>query len=105
MALDSWRGSGAVYADSTAWMFWCINGYWTNAGSAQEQLIDVKVKGGNRAGDVIGVEVNVSAKTLQFYVNDAAAGPTISLPLQTEQLAHLAPAVEIYHTNDSVEFV
>ena len=103
VALDSTDVTGGTYTKATAWMFYCYDGNLYNSVSGKQQLYDVKVKGGNRVGDVIGVEVNVEGKTLQFFVNEAAAGPMFHLPLRQQQLTHLAAAVDLGPRDDSVE--
>ena len=97
--------SAGAYKGASAWMFECYSGNCYNAGKSVQNLIDVKSGGGNRVGDVIGVEVNMNTRTLQFYVNGAAAGPQTAIALDAQQAAHLVPAVDLYWENSSVEFV
>ena len=106
VVLDSADIQNGAFKQPTAFMFYCGNGGLYNSGNKIHQLIDVKVHGGNRVGDVIGVEVNMKEHSLQFYVNGVAAGAQIPLPFTAVQLAHLAPAVDLHHADlDSVQIV
>ena len=103
VSLDSTRLSVVLMQPST-WMLCFLDGFLWNSGRQVQQLADVTVVSQLKAGDVIGVQVDMHSLSIEFFINEVPVGAKFTLPLKPEDLTHLVPAFEI-GSKASVEFI